>query len=32
LNNNLSSDEGSNFGLNQATPNLQLYAGVAARF
>ena len=32
LNNNLQIDFGGNFGLNQATPDVQLYAGVSARF
>lgn len=32
LNNNLQIDIGGNFGLNQATPDLQLYAGISARF
>lgn len=32
LNNNLQIDFGGNLGLNQATPDVQLYAGVSARF
>ncbi|MEA1618597.1 transporter [Erythrobacter sp. T5W1-R] len=32
LNNNLQIDFGGNFGLNQATPAVQLYAGVSVRF
>jgi hypothetical protein len=32
LNNDLQIDIGSNFGLNQATPDLQVYAGISARF
>lgn len=32
LNENLQIDIGSNFGLNQATPDLQVYAGISARF
>lgn len=31
LNNNLQFDIGGNFGLNQATPDLQVYAGISAR-
>jgi hypothetical protein len=29
---NLQLDIGANFGLNSATPNLQLYAGMSQRF
>lgn len=32
LNNDLQIDIGGNFGLNQATPDLQVYAGISARF
>lgn len=32
LGNNLQLDGGVNFGLNQATPDVQVYAGVSARF
>lgn len=32
LNNNLQIDFGGNFGLNKATPDVQLYAGVSVRF
>lgn len=32
LNSNLQIDFGGNFGLNQATPDLQVYAGISARF
>jgi hypothetical protein len=32
LNDALQIDIGSNFGLNQATPDLQVYAGISARF
>ncbi len=32
LNNDLQIDIGGNFGLNQTTPDLQLYAGISARF
>jgi hypothetical protein len=32
LNNDLQIDFGGNFGLNQATPDLQVYAGISARF
>lgn len=32
LNDNLQLDIGGNFGLNQATPDLQLYVGVSTRF
>lgn len=32
LNNDLQIDVGGNFGLNQATPDLQVYAGISARF
>ncbi|MCX9147462.1 transporter [Erythrobacter sp. WG] len=32
LKNNLQIDIGGNFGLNQATPDLQVYAGISARF
>lgn len=32
LNNDLQFDVGGNFGLNRATPDLQLYAGISARF
>jgi hypothetical protein len=32
LNDELQIDIGGNFGLNQATPDLQLYAGISARF
>jgi hypothetical protein len=32
LNDALQLDIGGNFGLNQATPNIQLYAGISARF
>lgn len=32
LNDNLQIDLGGNFGLNQATPDVQVYAGISARF
>lgn len=32
LTNNLQIDIGGNFGLNQATPDVQVYAGISARF
>jgi Putative MetA-pathway of phenol degradation len=32
LNNDLQIDIGGKFGLNQETPDLQVYAGISARF